>query len=251
MMRNQVPRPALPALLLLAMLAISFSGCSATHPADQADIGAGGEVGRYFQNRLHDFLDVFQFGIGVASADNESGPWIPILGAHLQVTDFAKIGNISYSGYTAEWDGRGFFAGPERRTRLAFGTWEMLTIDQNYERGGENYFKKSDTRWKARMQSDDMMWRNTPAKELNYAFWSETFHLGLPPFHRGWQHWSNTGFELGAFLFTFRAGVDVSEAFDFVLGWTTADRKHDDLTRSEYKEKGENHPHITGDPNPR
>ena len=258
-MRRYLPRQkTLLAVPMVLFLAVYLAGCGSVFltarsqsEAFEDDVSPLMSVDRYVENRLYDLADVFQIGLGVASYDAEVGIFPPLLGAHVQATDFAKLGSLSFTGNSVEWDGRGLFMGPEHRTRRAIGRWEMLHIEQRYDRGFENYFKKSDSYWADRMRGDEMTWRNTPAKELNYTFWADEFHLGIPPFHRGWQHWSSTGVEACVFPFTIRTGVDFTEVFDFALGFALIDTKNDDMDRREYNEKRKRGPHIEGDSDPK
>lgn len=211
-----------PALFALAM---SLTGC------------------RYADNRAHDFMDIFQIGGGLTTENPESGMLPPSLGIHVQATDFLNLGALHFSGYGAEWDGRGLFAGRESRTRLGLGPWQRIRIDQRYAEGSENYFKKLETMWADRLSSPEMRFWDRPAKELHHeALLSQ--QEGCPILHRGWQYWENFGAEVSIsepflthFGFNFRVGFDPSEISDFVLGFLTVDYKHDDLTPEEYLEK--------------
>jgi hypothetical protein len=201
---------------------------------------------RYGANRVHDFCDVFQAGIGVTFENPDTGMLPPALGVHAQVSDFANLGGVHFSGLTIEWDGRGFFAGRESRTRLGFAPLQMVRIDQDYSTGRENYFKKSDALWTRRMNSRAQRWADAPGKELDYEFWADEFHQGAPLFHRGWQYWLNSGIEAAICdpILThagvdLKLGVDVSEISDFLLGILTLDFKQDDMTSDEFEEYAE------------
>ncbi len=200
---------------------------------------------RYLANRCADFRDIFQFGVGVTTEGAKTGVVPPSLGAYIQATEYLNLGALGYSGQTAEWDGRGMFVGKERRVRLGLGPYQRLWIDQHYDSGSENYFKKLETKWNDRMNSPDLIGKHSerPAKELNYDMWSMDMREGSPIYHRGWQYWENIGAEvcvsdplLSHLGFTFRIGFDPSEISDFVLGWFCIDFKHDDLTEDEYEE---------------
>lgn len=257
------------AALALAMLTVG--ACSTNRPYAEAPraqpVSIGENVWRYVLNRTFDFADIFQLaaglnvGTGVCMPSErdvsgqrprdcgEVGSRVPInpysaifdvgsyLGAFIQVTDYVKLGHLWFAGWTAEWDGRGFFAGPERRARMGILSWEMMYLDQIYDVGHENYFKKGTGLWANRMSCDAMTWRRVPAKELHYEFWADQFRLGVPPFHRGWQHWGSVSAEVDALFFYMRAGVDLTEPFDFVLGILGLDFKHDDMNVEEYRER--------------
>ncbi len=210
----------------------------------------------YAVNRVADFGDIFQIGGGVTAENPVTGMVPPSLGVYAQVTEFINLGAMHFSGLSAEWDGRGKFAGPESRTRLGFLLYQQLRIDQDYANGVENYFKKSDTLWNDRMNSTAMRWRNRPAKELEYEFWSLANREGYPIMHRGWQYWENINLEVAVsepFLthlgFNLRLGLDPSEILDFALGFFCLDLKRDDLTAEEFQEFREVHgfPRPSGD----
>lgn len=201
---------------------------------------------RYGTNRVNDFADIFQIGAGVTSENPGSGVLPPSLGLYVQATDFINLGALYFNGASAEVDGRGLFAGREERVRFGLGPWQRLMIDQDYENGSENYFKKEQGAWTKRLNSRAMRWWGKPAKELEYEFWSDHHHEGYPVMHRGWQHWANWNVELGLsepFLthlgFNFRAGFDPSEISDFLLGFLAIDFKRDDLTEDELREARE------------
>ena len=206
-------------------------------------LGASGCAQQYGANRASDFCDIFQFGIGATFENSQTGMWPPALGVHAQVSDFVNLGAVHFSGSTAEWDGRGFYTGPESRTRLGFGPMQMLRIQQDSSSGGGNYFKQSDGLWTRRMNATSERWARSPAKELDYEFWADELHQGAPLFHRGWQYWLNTGVELALCdpIFThmgidLKLGVDVSEISDCLLGLFKFDFKHDDMTLDEFEE---------------
>ena len=201
---------------------------------------------RYATNRGNDFADIFQLGAGMTT-ENPSGGWLPpSLGVHVQATEFVNLGAVHFAGYAAEVDGRGLFAGQENRTRLGLGPLQAIKIDQNYAKGSENYFKKTESEWCRRMASRALRWNDTPAKELNYRYWADTLSVGWPVMHRGWQYWENIGVEVALcepfathLGFTLRVGFDPSEISDFVLGLFCVDFKEDDLTRNEFRLKHE------------
>lgn len=213
-------------LLALALLAVmATSGCT-----------------RYTANRLADFGDIFQAGVGVTAENPHSGVIPPSLGLHLQITEFVNLGALGFGGLVAEWDGRGLYAGPEIRRRSGLLTYQSIQIAQDYSVGYENYFKRETALWTRRMNSHAMRKYNAPAKELDYGFYNEE-HYGYPLFHRGWQYWENIGLEIGIsepFLthlgLHLRLGFDPSEISDFVLGFVLIDYKRDDLRPEEYEE---------------
>ncbi len=218
--------PRILAVLILCLSITILSGCA----------------GRYCTNRVADFSDIFQVGAGITAENPFTGALPPSLGIHLQATEFVNLGAVHFSGYAAEVDGRGLFAGPESRTRVGLGPIQIIRIKQDYDHGAENYFKKEYSDWNRRMNTEQMRWRNTPAKQLQYTYWSDRFFVGTPIMHRGWQYWENFNIEAGIcepfithFGVTLRAGFDPSEISDWLIGFTTIDFKNDDLTSNEYK----------------
>jgi len=212
--------------LVLAMAGLFSTGCC-----------------RYAHNRVFDAMDIFELGAGVTAENPVSGMIPPALGVHAQVTEFLNLGAVHFTGYSAEMDGRGLFAGFESRTRIGCLPLQVVRIDQDYEFGWENYFKKVDTKWDRRMSSTEMRFKNKAAKELNYKSVNDWMRHGAPLFYRGWQYWGNTGVELAfcePFLthwgFDLRVLVDPSEISDFVLGWFFIDFKQDDMNRAEIEE---------------
>ena len=187
-------------------------------------LSLGGCTSRFMNNRAAELLDIFQVGVGYTTENHKSGFIPPSLGLHIQVTEFMNLGAVHFTGQSVEIDGRGQFTGPESRTRIGFGPYQKLMIDQNYVDGDENYFKKYGTLWSDRMNSAKLRLGSLPAKQLNYEHWALAMREGYPAMHRGWQYWENTGIELSLadpfathFGFNFRLGFDVSEISDFLL----------------------------------
>ena len=169
----------------------------------------------YRTNRVADFSDIFLFGAGVTTENPVTGMWPPTLGLYIQATEFINLGAITFHGVSAEWDGRGFYAGPEGRTRLGILSYQELQINQDYAQGCENYFKKANTLWSDRMNASSMRWKNKPAKELEYDFWALTRRRGSPIMHRGWHYWETFGFEVGIpEPFLTHAGITLRAGFD-------------------------------------
>lgn len=219
---------ALKSLALAAML-ILVTGCQ-SGPA------------RYFNNRYFDFQDMFHLGVGATAANDYTGNWPPTLGAYVQVTDYAKLGIITHNGVTAEIDQRGLGAYPEMRTRAGLLWWEAFYCNQFYETGYTNYFKTPGTKWEARMNARPK-WLGAPPKDYVYDHWDSDIQYGTLLLHNGWQHILNTQVEVGVcepFVSKVgvmaRAGFDISEIGDFVLGWLGLDMYHDDMTAAEYRE---------------
>jgi chemotaxis protein MotB len=196
-------------------------------------------------NRYYDFRDTFDLGAGFSTENSCSGMLPPALGVYLEATDFAHLGAITHYGYIAETDMRGSGVYYEERCRMGFGPWQALHLDQDYANAAyKNYFKTPNTRWERWMKSSLNSFCDAPAKELVYTHWAKEMQYRCFMLHRGYQYWEYMGAEaaicdpfLTHFGFYLRAGFDVSEVSDFLLGWTTYDFKHDDLNEEEFNEK--------------
>ena len=226
-------------------------GC-ATHPraVTSSPITPGKH---WFGNRLSDFMDVFQAGVG-ASSQTESQSWMPpTYGVYAKATPLVNLGFITHNGGTAEIDGRGMGIYGESRTEYGFGPYLGWRINQGHEIA--NYYKDPDesAAWANRMSSDlgaqtsDFLLellgrgtavRNVPAKQLLHDD-TQTNHalFGMP---RGWQSWAEVGAEVGVpepFILhhgvTARAGVDVSEVADLAFGFFGYDFNRDDRRNDE------------------
>lgn len=200
---------------------------------------------RYMTNRYYDFRDTFDLGAGVSTENSVTGILPPALGLYVEATDFLHLGAISHYGYIAEVDMRGSGVYHEERARLGFGPWQALHLDQDYNGAAyKNYFKTPNTRWERWMKSVNQSLCGVPAKDLTYDHWANHMQYGCFLRHRGYQYWEYMGGEaaicdpffthLGVYL---RAGIDISEVSDFLLGWTTFDFKKDDLTPRMFAEK--------------
>ncbi len=222
-MKSLLHRCAL--LLVVGGMLLSITGC------------------RYATNRYYDFRDTFRVGVGATVENPVTGPLPPSFGLYLEATDWLNLGWITHNGYTAELDLRGTFVGPESMTRAGLLWWQMLRINQDYDNAEYiNPFKDRDFPWNHRMASPDYSFLGRPAKRLYYDHWANFMNKGTSLLHRGYQYWEYTGVELAIcepFITHFgvmaRLGVDLSEVFDFVLGFAYIDFKRDDLTPEEYR----------------
>lgn len=197
---------------------------------------------RYLTNRYYDLRDTVALGAGVTAENPVTGVVPPSLGLYLECTDLMHLGAIHYNGYTAELDLRGSYIGPECETRFGFLWGQMLKKNQAYEDAAyHNEFKNNEFPWCHRMESLGMRKYGQPAKRLHYEKYQSYKIWGSWLLHRGWQYWEYIGAEaaiseplLTHFGVMLRAGVDISELSDFVLGWLLVDFKHDDMNSDEY-----------------
>lgn len=202
----------------------------------------------WLSNRWADFRDCFSFGGGLTFENKITGPVPPSFGAYLELSEFLHVGHLTHNGITAECDGRGAGVYSELRHLRAF-PWtspgsELWSIRQGDYEPWVNFYKdeKRSAKWAARMAGDlSYQPPNAPAKNLVYRdAYRQEYHKGAY-YRRGWHRFMHTGAEL-AFcdpLFThwgltLRFGFDVSEVFDFMLGWFTLDFQEDDLRDDEH-----------------
>ncbi|HNY28526.1 MAG TPA: hypothetical protein PLA90_08525 [Candidatus Sumerlaeota bacterium] len=232
-------------IMALCMSVFALTGCSGN---------------RVKSNHLHDFYDMFQVGFGVTNESPKSGTFPIALGVYAQATDYLNAGAVKFNGHMWERDGRGVFSGHEEHTRLGLGPLQVLQFKQDYVNAKKDYFKTPGTKWDARMESQELRWKdgwkNTPAKELIYEYWADELHVGLPVMYRGYQYWGLCSIEIGIsdpllthFGFDLKLGFDPSEVSDWVLGYFDIDYKRDDLTDEEYKEMPLPYSVPGGDPN--
>ena len=188
---------------------------------------------KYFlQNRWSDFRDIGSLGIGVTSDNKYTGPIPPALGLYGEAGPL-HLGFMGFGGLACESEMRGAGVYAEKRLRVGTIVGEFCEINQ--EVGPvitRNYYKdpvRSDL-WATRMAEDEAL-SYMPAKDLIHD--DERFTFKLLP--RGWHTFEYTGLEVGVcdpFIthlgITLRAGLDVSEVMDFLLGWFWVDFRNDD-----------------------
>ena len=202
---------------------------------------------RYLSNRYYDMRDTMNLGAGVTAENPVTGVVPPSLGLYLEVTDLLHLGAITFNGYAAEVDMRGSYVGPESSTRLGFLGWQRLRKNQDYDNAiYMNVFKDKTFPWCHRLESLGLKNNGAPAKRLHYEHWAQHDFKGSWMRHRGWHYWEYVGFEVALCdpLLTHwgimaRAGFDLSEVSDFILGWFFVDFKRDDMTADEYMMKTE------------
>lgn len=238
------------ALCLAVLLGLVFGGAAA-----QADSVIAPTM-YWCRNRCADFMDMFAIGAGITTESKIGGPIPPALGVYVEATTLLNLGAISFSGGMAEWEGRGAGIYTEDRVLCGIGPYRAWKINQGEQI--PNFYKNSRAcmKWAQRMETDLRSsalarinrwiagteigsWFDVtevggdPAKRTVHR--DRTFHrafLGVP---RGWQTWEYVGAEAAIcepFLthlgVTVRAGFDLSEAMDFVLGLIMIDFKKDD-----------------------
>ena len=198
----------------------------------------------YGRQRADDLLDVLDLGAGITAESEHS--WIPpTLGVLAEAGPFA-LGAITHNGLVAEIDGRGLYAGPDHRARLAAIWFQGWSRTQDYDNGATGYYKDEDasSAWHERMR--DMSYTKFlfhPGTEVSAKnlLHDDAWTWEALPLRRGWQYWETIAVEAGLsdpFLthmgFYLRIGVDPSEILDFLLGIVTVDLKRDDMTEDEY-----------------
>lgn len=194
----------------------------------------------YARHRTDDFLDVFDLGLGVTAESQHS--WLPPTFGVLAEAGPIALGGITHNGYVAELDGRGAYAGPDSRSRLALLYIQGWQHQQDYVNGCMNFYKdiRRSRAWHEHMRDmayvKKLFWAGTvvPAKDLIHD--DPEWRWEVFPLRRGWQYWETIAVEAGisepflthAGLYA-RVGLDPSEILDFVLGFLTIDLKRDDL----------------------
>ncbi|MBN1477199.1 hypothetical protein JXA47_10635 [Candidatus Sumerlaeota bacterium] len=234
------PRRLAATLLIVILSATLLSGCN------------------YLRQRSDDFRDIWVLSIGGTHTMDVSAVIPPSLGVYADALWFGA-GAITHNGGSLELlDGRGTFIGVESRTRIGLILYQWWRIHQAYEGhtlGDEipdplvtNRFKDpapldpAIAEWLDRTsQNGYTRWlfpqgRFDPRKRL--IFMDDDFQEGWVPLLRGWNHlWTAqlqaaAGFPLTHISFYVRAGFDVSEVMDFILGLTTYDMYRDDVDYS-------------------
>lgn len=189
----------------LIMLSLLFLGVfTTTALADITEIGE--VVGRYFQDRANDFLDIFRFRL---SAAREAKGF----GFHIRATCLAQVGALYF-------DGEHF--GMDRR---AIGVWREKRFA-----GGLSAVYFTDV-------TNDIVYGNrfTDVDDV----WSEAQERGIVRNNIYWDDGRNHPFSIGAEVqLGILPGVDIgvypTELVDFVVGIFTLDPWGDDLMRIEY-----------------
>lgn len=198
----------------LGILSIALTGCG------------------YVKNVRDDFADIFILGAGitppVATAQGETyvGSFFPpSFGLFGQVTEFLQLGFIGKVSVDAEIDRRGMGLVADRRLKWGVLFIRGTYIDQTplwtnlYLREGNELDP-----WRAYMYNVSDVILHQPAKRLIYREYAPPTVWSWSRLERGWQGWETVEVELALpepFIFhsgfNLRVGVDVSEAFDFLL----------------------------------
>jgi hypothetical protein len=199
----------------------------------------------WFQNRLFDFCDIFNFGVGATHENPTTGPLTPSFGAYIQVTDFVQLGYLKFGGVAAEWEGRGFGAYTEIRDIWGYTFDKSWSVQQG--ENAVNFYKDAEAskNWCLRMNNPERY-----KDESGHIVVHSVSGKRLSPWKqhpRGWHNYAYTGVELALPLgipytpldthlgFTVRTGIDTSQIADFILGFVGLDFWHDDLRELDVK----------------
>lgn len=203
--------------------------------------------GKYwFSNRLADFMDIFNLGVGVTCANPKTGWFPPTAGVYVEATSLFNLGYITHNGVAAEWDGRGLGAYDESRKLHGIGLWRWWEINQGAQVA--NYYKDPErsAKWKKRMETEPpegiaghyMDGTTVPANEGIHDDTKLQSHIFGK--RSGWQRSMYIGAEIAIpepFVthhgVTVRAGFDLSQAVDFVFGLFGYDFLQDDRQNDE------------------
>ena len=189
---------------LVMLSTLVLIGFTSTIPANISEVGE--IVGRYFQDRANDFLDIFR--VRLSAARQAKG-----FGFHIRATCVAQAGALYFEGEHFGLDRRAI--GVWREKRFAGGLSAMYFTDITNDIVYGNRFT----------DVDDV--------------WSETQERGIVRNNIYWDDGRNHPFSIGAEVqLGILPGVDIglypTELVDFVVGIFTLDPWDDDLMRIEY-----------------
>lgn len=167
--------------------------------ATPARAGFAGGVGTYVQDRVNDFADIFRFRAGIPNSGRS-------IGLKARATVFAQAGYVYFDGDYWGMDRRSIGMVEELRQEggvsILYGSnTEMVPIIGNV-------FMRGDSEW-------SKIYERTLVRY--YAAWDDGRHR---PF--------SLGLEIALPVVAFDAGLYPTEAFDFVIGFTTIDLYKDD-----------------------
>ena len=207
---------------VLAVIVVSASGCASSSVCTPWE--------HWGANRLYDLADIFILEGGVTMENPTTGMFVPSFGFFFEATPLITLGAITHHGYSAGMDHRGFGAYYEDRSRIGLGPFQAWWIDQN---GAMNMFKTPGYVWHDRIYKDQN-WEGASPKTLIRQDKEWQVNSCTSPY--GWHYWQTVSAEVAVcepFLLksggTLRAGFDISETLDFVLGFLMIDYKRDDL----------------------
>lgn len=201
----------------------------------------------WFQNRIADFCDIFNVGVGVTAENPITGPLTPSFGLYLHATDYVQLGYLQFAGASAEWDGRGFGAYTEIRDIWGYTCDHHWDVQQGTE--AVSFYKDplASEKWRLRMDTTERYEDASAHIVVHPAASKSASPSDRHP--RGWHNFAYTGLEAALPLgipytpldthlgLTVRAGIDTSQVADFLLGFIGLDFWHDDLRASDVSKK--------------
>lgn len=198
----------------------------------------------YLRGRLDDFNDIYTLGIGGTII--RDSPYPSGLGVYVEATEMMHVGAMFYRGYMLELDRRGAaVTRVEEDLRWGLGPFKEWRLKEHYEPA--DAYKAGDVRrWQQRMDLKEyhpllVGWERerglegpVPAKRMRFD------DIVVSHYPRGWQDWGYVGvdvaisepFVLHAGI-RVKAGIDLSQILDFLIGIFGADLYEDDLRPEE------------------
>jgi hypothetical protein len=189
----------------------------------------------YVKNLRDDAMDCFILGGGivtpVASTDKGKigvGPIPPSFGIYAEATELLHLGALYKASGDIELDRRGTAIVADTRAKFGIGPFHYTDVQQDTIIGND-YKRRGNEMdgWRTNMyRLRDPLFRR-PGKQLIFDRRREGSRWVL---HRGWQDWGVFSLEVAIpepFFFhsgiNVRAGFDISQVFDLILGVFTLD----------------------------
>ena len=229
----------------------------------------------WLSNRLADFRDMFYFGVGVTAENEKTGWLPPALGLHVDMPFISVGGlEFHGAAVEMEGRAFGAYTF-ERRKLRGYGPYRRWDIQQVPGKVSFYKDPELSERWTERMSDelaytgksdlyDFLEWLAIilpfkheyrrqekipakvlihPVKEENSYMWDNDGMISTVRGQRsGWHRWTYFGGEIALFEpvithmgATVRGGFDVSEFFDFALGFVGIDFLRDDLQDDDVK----------------
>lgn len=161
---------------------------------------ATADVGRFVQDRINDFADIFRIRGGAPKGGQGYG-------AKVRVTALAQVGAIHFDGHYTGIDGRAIGTVREQRTEGGVSLLYFSRHRMNKVRG--NDFLRTDTTW-AQIE-DRRVIRNLP-------YWDD-----------GRRDVTSIGLEIATPVLALDLGLSPGQFVDFLAGFVTIDPYRDDM----------------------